>query len=512
MKTQTIPIRIFVTLLVLILVSSTYSQTPSPCYPNVTDALMGEITVTVSNLIENRGSSGLSRMPLIIAYAAADALGSKTQVRKLEAYQYVAETARTDKQIGASAKSAGSTSAIEKPGLVNLLGFAIEHGAIQQNVNDTTVTLSSSPYAFVALTKGDSPKTYQDYELLNRLGVSATFDLNNKDNVLSNVSRKQLTEWSAKLRLTGDRSTRSKVFQDFWTREIAPLIQTRLNLRQDIADAISRDKAIEPLYLRSSSRNIVTPLQAQITAYLNGRPTDTPDQKKTASDAITEMILCAVRTSVYEPIASGSLTLSPATEAGVAAGISSLSETQSQLATARQKIVQFLQTIGKQGTLSTFAYTNHRVEMGSDYSELKLLFERHVNPLDIILNAGVSLYNKPDPALNQDRIRDFDISFSLEGSARSPLRLKEEDLSKITYSFTFRYQRLMENENMATRTPDIANAQFRLEFPIAAGLSIPIAYTYASATEMGMKKENKFNIGLHLDIDKLYSLTRAAKQ
>ena len=254
------------------------------------------------------------------------------------------------------------------------------------------------------------------------------------------------------------------------------------------------------------------PLQAQITTFLNSTSIETPGQKTAAVDAVKQMILCAVADSVYEPIANGSLTLSPDTEAAVTAGISGMASLQMQLAAARQKIAQFLETFAKEGTLSTFAYTNHRVAMGSDYSELKLLFERHVNPLDIILNAGVSVYNKPDPALNQDRIRDFDLSLALEGSARNPLRIKGEDLSKITYSFTFRYQRLMENENIATRKPDIANVQFRLEFAIAAGLSIPVAYTYANATEMIMKKENKFNIGLHLDIDKVYSLARAAKQ
>jgi 1-acyl-sn-glycerol-3-phosphate acyltransferase len=85
------------------------------------------------------------------------------------------------------------------------------------------------------------------------------------------------------------------------------------------------------------------------------------------------------------------------------------------------------------------------------------------------------------------------------------------DLSKITYSFAGSYERLKENANMVMRKPDIASVQFRLEFPIAIGLSIPIAYTYSNNTEMMMKKENKFNVGLHLDIDKLYEIARGAK-
>src|SRR5712691_3260132 len=48
-------------------------------------------------------------------------------------YTAAAETARTDKQNGASASSkAGSTSIVDKPGIAALLGIAVEHGAVAQ--------------------------------------------------------------------------------------------------------------------------------------------------------------------------------------------------------------------------------------------------------------------------------------------------------------------------------------------------------------------------------------------
>jgi hypothetical protein len=62
---------------------------------------------------------------------------------------------------------------------------------------------------------------------------------------------------------------------------------------------------------------------------------------------------------------------------------------------------------------------------------------------------------------------------------------------------------------MPDRAPDISSLQLRMEVPISYGLSIPVAFTYSSATEMSMKSEKKFNIGLHLDIDKLFALRRA---
>jgi hypothetical protein len=67
----------------------------------------------------------------------------------------------------------------------------------------------------------------------------------------------------------------------------------------------------------------------------------------------------------------------------------------------------------------------------------------------------------------------------------------------------------MENENMTDRQPDIGSFQAQLEIPVTPGLSIPIAYTYSSATETMAKKENRFNIGLHLDINKVINSRRA---
>ena len=141
---------------------------------------------------------------------------------------------------------------------------------------------------------------------------------------------------------------------------------------------------------------------------------------------------------------------------------------------------------------------------------LKLIYSSDVAPLKVTANAGLSLYSNPDRMMNQQRLRDYNFALSLEGEARNPFA-EAADLSKITYAFSGSYQRMKEFEGVEGKKADIASAQFRVEFPIAKGFSIPIAYTYASATEMGAKKENKFNFGLQLDFDKLYALTRLSR-
>src|SRR4029453_379998 len=188
--------------------------------------------------------------------------------------------------------------------VVHPVGFAIESGAIQQSVNYSTVTLSTSPYALVvAAKKNDSPTTYQDNELLTRLGVSATFILADPNNTLGNVSRKQLTEWSAKLRLTGDRSTRSSAFRRFWDQKLGLLEQERLNIISAMQTQIFRIPAIVDRFKTGGDHDAVTPLVNKITAYLTSKgitPTPNPAPLVEAHNAIKEMILCTLFAEVHE--------------------------------------------------------------------------------------------------------------------------------------------------------------------------------------------------------------------
>ncbi len=167
-------------------------------------------------------------------YTVADALTVNSPVavrsiRSLKAYQYLGETARIDKQVGASSGSTGTTSAIEKPGFARLLGFAIEKGAILKDVEGSALTLSTSPYVLFTMNgDGDTAENYARAGLLNRIGVSATFNIEDQNSVLASARRNQLQDWSVRARLYGDRSTRSKAFQKAWRDDIQPAIERRL--------------------------------------------------------------------------------------------------------------------------------------------------------------------------------------------------------------------------------------------------------------------------------------------
>src|SRR5262249_56369657 len=83
------------------------------------------------------------------------------------------ETKRTDKQIGGSASAGGSTPLAEKAGFADLLGLAIENGAVQKEVSGSTLTLSTTPYALTTIGGGDTAAHHHKLGGPTRTGPSA---------------------------------------------------------------------------------------------------------------------------------------------------------------------------------------------------------------------------------------------------------------------------------------------------------------------------------------------------
>lgn len=134
---------------------------------------------------------------------------------------------------------------MDKAGLPYLLGISIDHGAINQNINGSTLTLSSTPYALLASLKGDTAETYHDFSAYARLGLSASYNLQNQNDPLASVQRKQLSEWSAKLRLLGDHSPRSPEASAAFVKQVLPALQEKANtLARALRDIVgSGDRA-----------------------------------------------------------------------------------------------------------------------------------------------------------------------------------------------------------------------------------------------------------------------------
>jgi len=427
----------------------------------------------------------------IVLFALAFAADPQKAVK----IQYIGstqgETQRTDKQVGASANTTGSTSAVDKTGLSDLLGIAISHGAIDQNINGSTLNLSSSLYALVAAVKGDTAATYQQYSGYSRVGFSAAYDLQDKNDPLASVSRRQLNEWSVKIRLLGDHSPRSATAHAMFYAQLKPVLQNRAN-------AIS--KALTGTF---GERKIPVPasLATQLSKYLDGGDFKAEE----AEDKIVALIAQAVKDNVYDHINDFHLTIDEAQD---------LSEFLDRYKTSTEAYVnasktfdESLRILAEKPTL-TLAYFNERGSGTPAYSVAKLLFEKKPKGfMQIDANIGASFYGNPDRTKNEQTFRDAAAAVGLEQKlGRSPFLTNDSDQSQMTLSFSGRYERLQENRHVAGKKADLAVANWKLEIPLAAGISLPLSITYANATELINEKHVSGNFGITLDLDKLRAL------
>lgn len=227
---------------------------------------------------------------------------------------------------------------------------------------------------------------------------------------------------------------------------------------------------------------------------------------------LSDLILGHLRTNIYQPVSTRSFSIKPEEIAKIEGEfLPNLKKSLDNLVLADKLLREQIDDLQK-GPLATFAYTNYRIPNGSDYSETKFLFEQDrgfMGPLKLIGNFGLSLYNQPNPILNQQTLRDVSGAISFEGTSRSPFT-EAENQSKVTYSLVGRYERLFENRGSTRRTPDIRTFQFVMEIPFFKGLSLPLSASYANATEEEKKNHFKFNFGMRLDTDKLFALLKAA--
>lgn len=487
----------------------TFPCLPGEPYADAPPLLTDIVNKATGDVVQGENGGDLSGIPQMMLYATLDAasLTSSGLLRGLEPYQYLSETARTDKQLGGAANSDGAVSAIEKPGFASLLGFAVEHGAINKKNDGTNLTLSSSLYSLYVMNKENTAETYQRAGILNRVGVAATFAIDNTTNDLANARRNNLSQWSVKARLFGDRSTRSAKFQKFWKEKVVPLIDARLlALGRPIEELTSSDEANKDY--RILRRQGGDCLRLAVKNRKSEADYQTASDDVARTKILSDFLLAALKSNVYNRIKTGQLKLSDQVVMAIETRyVPNLKAALDDLTKAGGEVDKKLEDLAK-APLGTFAYTNYRIPTGSDYSETKFLFEQDkgsFSPLKLTGNFGVSFYNKPNPAFNQKRLRDLTAALSFEGTSDSPFT-EAENRSKITYSFVGRYQRLFENNGMAKRTPDIGTLQFVTEIPFIKGLSLPLSVTYANATEEERKKGFRFNFGMRLDTDKLLEL------
>ena len=506
----------------------------SACYAGAPQQLADAAKAAAQLSVEDRDAS--SQFDDLVYFAIAHVLavdtGHEDLLKSIEVKRLQEQTKRTDKQIGSPATAAGSTSAAEKPLFAEVLGFAIDHGAIQQSVNGTTLHLSTTPYALIGafgspnlqslatvsnpqtngvLSSYDTQSNYKKYGYLTRLGISADFNVENQDALLTNARRKQLADWSLRLRLTKDRSMRSTDAEEIWNDISAEFARPALVETQMLADTFQGDAQLEAKRREISARFNSLTADSTVVA-LRGDKTLSKDEK---IGKVQEKILCLVKTDIVDQMRNPAGTFKISEESKnriVRVTLPAYGSALKARAAALSTFEDQLEQLSNKPSL-TFAYDDVRPANGANYSQLKVLFEKKTGgPMSLIANGGFSLYHKPNLLLKQQSVRDFSVALSFEGRAgRSPFLLESKDENPITYSFTGRYQRIFENRFVPGRKADIAVAQFKLSIPMMSGMSFPVSVTFANATELIKEKHVRANFGFSFDTDKLLKAISLSK-
>jgi hypothetical protein len=415
------------------------------------------------------------------------------------------EASRTDKQLGADSRAAGTTSLGVKGGIPQVISWAVENGGGVSSIDGTTVTFRLNPVGFIeGLSSQGYISSFRNTEddalakFFRRTSLGFSFDTTrDTDPPTFTGSKRQLSAVSARYQLINQRDPRSRRYRQMWD-----------NFFQTEGVAFTTEQTNQLMKLQASTiggefRN--PGLQAwlnQTNAALNGTQVDATELNR--PQAIDEVQRIIVQSLGQLPQTIESDTeLTGALSAFVGAYLPYL-----------KKKKEIMDEISK-GTLVTFEYTNYREPNAPDLSNFRFVAEKGtLGGLDFTANASLTFFNKRPVGPNVQRLRDFDFSANLDKRLDDVM-----GLGPATLTFAGKYQRLTSNAVAFDGTVlpntrgDIAAGQIKLTIPIGqSGIKMPFSITFANRTELVREKETRGNFGFTFDLDTLFAKFKSFSQ
>ena len=397
-----------------------------------------------------------------------------------------AEEARVDKQTGSDSSSSGTTSLVTKGNVPAILGFAVENGAITQEVTGTTITFRGNPVGIFKALSGKGLIGGFDEDdgatrFLRRFSFAASFDTDRGPQTgIFTGSKQQLSGFSGRAVLYDKRDPRRGEYKQDWENFLAT----------SALGFLTQDAETREALLDTSTAKTAWNDPALISWY-----TDT--QRALAAALPDEIEGVLVERLNELPLDD----LAPDTE-------SALAGFEREFKIYLRDRDTILKKVGNAGVL-TFDYTNQRNVNSPDLSNFKLIGEKgfYKGRLDLTGNASMTIYDSKPPALNIDRLRDFQAALQLDTTFGSA-----EKTGVFVLSFGYKYQHQAENVFtdagflVPNTTGNINVGQLKLTVPIKGlGIKFPISLTFANRTELIKEKEVRGNFGFTLDLDTIFA-------
>jgi hypothetical protein len=488
-------------------VSTADGQTPQPAPAAPGDCLKGAVKDLrdVLNRDESQGdrrpniSSILQRWTVYLCYQGSAA----TRLQLLGR----AEVKRMDKQPGAGNTAAGTTSLVSKGSAPSLIGFALEHGGLTQDVEGNTITfrgnLINSIRALQAGTYLGSFDLGQDDPLVAYLaklsfGVSFDTSLNQGSSSGFSFNRNTFSGATAKYELYNHRDPRDKKWRSMWKNVSDTAGMDLARSFTGLDAAIPHDQAFNDWLLKRDDIMLAIPRGAS------------PQQDLAIQNALEDTIKSFISTFGGMPEVKSALDR-------FTAAIPTYFQAEETVFAAikRTPIVTFDGSFVRQSIPTNPTITATQPVQGlPDLLNMTLVLERGFagdTAPELTFNASGTWFT--GSSAGGGRIRDYRASLQMD------IPLKEiQQIGTPTLSFSGQYLHLLQeplgqmvtvNGVTISRTGGIGVFQTKLSVPVKdSGIKIPISFTYSNRTELIKETDVRGNIGVTFDLDSLFAKSK----
>jgi len=427
---------------------------------------------------------GAGRNETVVAYLIAthsDRAGYRALLDVMES--------RVDKQVGAAPSGSGSTSLAMKGLVPDILGAAVESGALTEDVKGTVLTFRVTPAGVVKALQGEGLlNMYSDYShepwlrYGSRFSAAASFDASrgsSSSTTTFTADAQQLTNWSLRFVVFNGRDPASPRYAKLW---------------RDLLKSDAYQHAAGDIDLALVKWKEFADWEQQLSNDVADQIDDPWTQNKNTDEAATKFrALLVKRLPALEKLQM------PKTV------VDALDKDVAELARLEDSIGNIYEFVNK-GVLVTFDFSTALDVSLPDLYTATGIIETGLGAsrkTDLTVNIDASLY-KHTPANASQTFKSFNISAQLEHPLGASFVLPSA-----TAALSARYSYLPKDTvaasggaSGAAASGGIFYVQGKVTMPIkGSGVKVPLSVTASNRTELIKEANVRGSVGLTFDLD-----------
>jgi hypothetical protein len=422
----------------------------------------------------------------------------------IKTYQIVLDLMeqRVDKQVGSAPDSKGTTSLALKGAVPQILGFAVQHGAITQQVNGNTATFRATPAGVLKALAGVDAKSIfgvptsnngqpieASCDWCNKISGAISFDVSQGTTPGTlTASKQQVESWSVRAEIINHRDARRREYiKDF--QRIASLGYVLAHQR--LAAAFQASAAFT-----AWQSGLVQKIRQEVDEPLANKSI-TVEQAKARCIEIVKAALDAEKAIQLPPDFDREL--------------KNYADAIKPVLEQRNAIID----LANKGLLLTADWTVTRDPNVPDLSTITGILENGLGPgrkHDLTVNLSAAFFNS-NPKAPVHQFHDFKVT----GQYDIPLGTFQS-YGPFVFSLASRYEfipndTLSPGGAMIGTTPTTAAlsgnmwvGQAKLTIPVkGSGVRIPFSVSAANRTELLKEKDVRANVGVTFDLDAIFA-------